>query len=118
MKFFRDLPIQRKMLVMTLLICGAVLCVAIAALFIFQVLNFRANFQRDTSTLAVIIANNSTAAVAFKDDQSANEVVGSLQAKPTVVAASLALPALARISSRVRPSSHIAQRRWNALLAG
>jgi PAS domain S-box-containing protein len=92
MKFFRDLPIQRKMLVMTLLICGAVLCVAIAALFIFQVLNFRANFQRDTSTLAVIIANNSTAAVAFKDDQSANEVVGSLQAKPTVVAASLALP--------------------------
>ena len=27
MKLTRDLPIQRKMLVMTLLICGAVLCV-------------------------------------------------------------------------------------------
>jgi PAS domain S-box-containing protein len=92
MKLFRDFPIQQKMLVMTLLICGAVLCVAIAALFIFQVLNFRSNFQRDTATLAVIIANNSTAAMAFNDDKAATEVVGALQAKPNVVAASLVLP--------------------------
>src|SRR5207249_3768914 len=89
---FRDLPIQRKMLVMTLLICGAVLCVAVVALFSFQVLNFRANFQSDTATLAMVIANNSTAAIAFKDDKAANEVVGALQAKPNVVAASLVLP--------------------------
>ena len=92
MKPFRDLPIQRKMLLMTLLICGAVLCVAIAALFTFQVLNFRSNFQRDTATLAAIIANNSTAALAFKDAKAAAEVIGSLQAKPTVVAACLVLP--------------------------
>ena len=92
MKPFRDLPIRQKMLVMTLLICGAVLCVAIATLFVFQVLNFRSNFQQDTSTLAVIIANNSTAALAFKDDNAATELVGSLKAKPTVVAASLVLP--------------------------
>src|SRR5664280_2455698 len=92
MKSFRDLPIQQKMLVMTLLICGAVLCVAITALFTFQVLNFRSNFQRDTATLAAVIANNSTAAMAFKDDEAATEVVGSLQAKPTVVAACLILP--------------------------
>src|SRR5664280_641465 len=92
MKPFRDLPIQQKMLLMTLLICGAVLCVAIAALFSFQVLNFRSNFQRDAATLAVIIANNSTAAMAFKDDKAATEVVGALKAKPTVVAACLVLP--------------------------
>jgi PAS domain S-box-containing protein len=92
MKPFRDRPIQQKMLVMTLLICGAVLCVAIAALFSFQVLNFRSNFQRDAATLAVIIANNSTAAMAFKDDKAATEVVGALKAKPTVVAACLVLP--------------------------
>src|SRR5215470_15927312 len=89
---FQDLPIQRKMLVTTLLICGAVLFVAIAAMFTFQVLNFRSNFQRDTATLAVIIANNSTAAFAFKDDKTAAEVVGALRAKPSVIAASLVLP--------------------------
>src|ERR1035438_3862315 len=92
MKRFRNLPIRQKMLVMTLLICGAVLLVAIAALFVFQVLNFRSNFQRDNSTLAVIIANNSNAAMSFKDDAAASEVVGSLKAKPTVLSASLVLP--------------------------
>jgi PAS domain S-box-containing protein len=92
MERFRNLPIERKMLVMTLLICGAVLCVAIATLFTFQVLNFRSNFQHDATTLAVIIANNSTAALAFKDDKTGIEVVRALKAKPTVVAASLALP--------------------------
>src|SRR5437764_1139405 len=92
MKFLQNLPIQRKMLVTTLLICGAVLCIAIAALFTFQVVNFRSRFQSDTATLAVIIANNSTAAMAFKEDRTASEVIGALQAKPTIIAASLVLP--------------------------
>ncbi len=80
------------MLAITLLICGAVLCVAIAALFAFQVLNFRGSFQRDTSTLGAIIANNSTAAMAFKDEKAATEMVTSLQANPNVSSAWLALP--------------------------
>jgi PAS domain S-box-containing protein len=80
------------MLVMTLLICGAILFVAITALFTFQVLNFRSSLQRDTATLAAIIANNSTAALAFKDPRAGAEVIGSLQANPTVIAACLALP--------------------------
>ena len=63
------------MQVMNLLICGAVLLVAIVALFAFQVVTFRSSFQRDTTTLAVIIANNSTAAMAFKDEEHATEVV-------------------------------------------
>ena len=92
MKRFRNFPIQQKMLVMTLLICGAVLLVAIVALLTFQVLNFRSNFQRDNSTLAAIIANQSTAVMQFKDEATATEVVGALQAKPTVLSASLVLP--------------------------
>ena len=90
-QFIRDLPIRRKMLVTTLLICGAVLFVATAALFTFQVLTFRSTFQRDTATLAVVIANNSTAAIAFKDEQVASEVVGALQAESSVIAANLVL---------------------------
>jgi PAS domain S-box-containing protein len=91
---FADWPIQRKMLVITLLICGAVLCVAIAALFTFQILNLRSNFQRDTTALAVVIANNSQAPLAFgiADDKAAKEVLRALLAKPSVVSASLVLP--------------------------
>ena len=92
MKLFQDLPIQRKMLVMSLLICGAVLFVAIAALFSFQVVTFRSNLLRDTSTLAAIIADNSTAALAFKDAKAGEEVIGSLAAKPSVIGATLVLP--------------------------
>ena len=91
MKPSRDLPIQKKMLVMTLVICGAVLCVAITALFTFQVLNFRSNFQRDAATLAAVIANNSTAALTFDDAKTAKEVVDSLTNKATVVSACLVL---------------------------
>lgn len=81
------------MLVITVLICGAVLFVAIAALFTFQVLNFRSNFQRDTTALAVIIANNSSAPLSFgADDKAGNEVLAALQAKPSVLDASLVLP--------------------------
>jgi PAS domain S-box-containing protein len=92
MERFRNLPIQQKVLAMTLLICGAVLLVAITALFVFQVLNFRSNFQRDNSTLAVIIANNSAASMMFKDEDAASEVIRSLDAKATVVSATLVLP--------------------------
>ena len=92
MKPFRDLPIQRKMLVMTLVIVGTILLVAVAALFSFQIQNFRSNFQSDTETLAVIIANNSTAALDFKDAGGGAEVVGSLKAVPTVVSATLVTP--------------------------
>ena len=92
MKPFRDLPIQRKMLVMTLVIVGTILLVAIAALFTFQIQNFRSNFQGDTETLAVIIANNSTAALDFKDAAAGAEVIGSLKAVPTVESATLVTP--------------------------
>ena len=91
-KTFQDLGIQRKLQLMTLVICGAVLLIAIASMFAFQVLTFRSNFQRDNTTLAVIIANNSAAAMAFKDEQAASEVIGALDAKPTVVGATLVLP--------------------------
>ena len=92
MNRIRDLPIRQKLLVMTLLICGAVLCVGLTALFVFQVITFRSRFERDTDTLAVVIANNSTAAMAFKDEQAANEVVGALRAEPTVISATLVQP--------------------------
>ncbi len=92
MKLFQNLPIKRKMLLTNLAISGAVLVVATAALFAFQILNFRANFKRDIATLAAVIANNSTAALAFNDANGAAEVVNSLKANPAVMGACLVRP--------------------------
>ena len=91
MNLFQNLPIKRKMLLTNLSISGAVVLVATAALLVFQLLNFRTNFKRDTVTLAAVIANNSTAALVFKDATGASEVVNALKANPAVVAACLVL---------------------------
>src|SRR5215831_3919156 len=93
MNTLRNLAIQQKMLVISLLICGAVLCLATAILFVFQVWTFRSQFRSDTTTLATVIANNSTAAIAFQDAANATEIVQALAAaKGTVLAATLATP--------------------------
>jgi PAS domain S-box-containing protein len=89
-QFFRNLPIQRKLLAMTLMLCATVLLVVMLALFGFQILTFRSDFKRDTAALASIVANNSTAALAFDDTKAATEIIGSLRAKPTVRSACLA----------------------------
>jgi PAS domain S-box-containing protein len=86
-EFFRNLTIRHKLLLITLTICATVVCIAVTALFSFQILNFRRNFEADTSTLATIIANNSAAAVAFDDRKAATETISSLKAKPTVLGA-------------------------------
>ena len=121
MKSFRNLPIQQKMLVMTLFICGVVLVVATAALFLFQVVIFRSDFLRDNSTLAEIIANNSAGAVAFRDDAAATEVVDSLAAKPAVLSACAGftgwfLPRALSENQRPRQRSHNFPPRVRAVL--
>lgn len=91
-KAFQNLGIRQKLQRMTFVICGAVLVVAVAALFTFEVLNFRLNFRRDSEALATVIANNCTAAMAFKDEQVGNEVVNALRGDPAIVAATVVLP--------------------------
>ncbi len=88
---FRELPIQRKMLALTLIICGTVLIVATAALFAFQIYTIRANLRQDTATLARIIADNSAAAASFEDSKAATEILGSLRSKPFLDSAVIAL---------------------------
>jgi signal transduction histidine kinase/uncharacterized membrane protein affecting hemolysin expression len=92
MRVFRDLGIQNKMHLMTLVICSAVLLFATVALFSFQVWNFRSNFQRDTVILSQIVASNSQAAVAFKDEGGVSDVLNALKSDPAVIAASIFLP--------------------------
>jgi PAS domain S-box-containing protein len=92
MKALRNLAIQQKMLCISLLICGAVLVLAVGSLFLYQVFNFRSQFETDTATLATIIANNSTAAMDFKDAENAAEIIRALQAKSSVISATLATP--------------------------
>ena len=85
----RHLPIQRKLRLVVLGTCTAALCVASGALFAFQFFNFHRDFRRDLTAVAEIIASHSTAAVQFKNDDDARELLTALRAKPHIIGAEI-----------------------------
>ncbi len=85
----RDLPIQKKLMRIILLISGAILIVTSASFFAYEFYAFRQNITGKLSTLAQIIATNSTAALAFDDRETATEILTALKAEPHIVAAAL-----------------------------
>src|SRR5579885_2057571 len=84
---FRNLPIQRKVLVVVLVTSASALLVGGAGIVIWDQYLFRARLREDLSAVAQIIADNSTAALAFNDPDTAEQTLSALKAKPNVVAA-------------------------------
>jgi PAS domain S-box-containing protein len=90
MKFaFHDIPIQRKLMTIILLISGAVLLLTCSAFFAYELLTFRQTTVRQLSTLGEVIATNSTAALAFQNQTDAEEILAAVKAERHIVAAGL-----------------------------
>lgn len=85
----RDTPIRRKLMRIMLLTSGLVLLLTCAAFLAYDVLTFRQSAVRQLSTLGQIIAANSTAALAFENQDDAREVLAALKAERHIVAATL-----------------------------
>ena len=79
MPFLRNLPIKRKLLLVTLATCGAALALACTALFWFQSVNFRKSFVAQLESVGAVVAQNSSAPLAFEDKKSAVEVLSALK---------------------------------------
>jgi len=86
---FKDTPIRQKLVVIILLTCGAVLLLTCTSFFTYELLTFRQSMVRQVSTIGKIVADNSTAALAFQNADDAKEILSALKAEPHVVAASL-----------------------------
>lgn len=84
---FRNLRIAQKLMVIIMLTSSAALLLAGFGIVISNSILFREYLQRDLSALARIIADDSTAALAFDDSLSAGETLGALRAKPHIVSA-------------------------------
>ncbi len=89
MMLLRDLPIQKKLMRIILLISGTILIVTSMAFFAYEFYAFRRNITQKISTLAQIIATNSTAALAFDDQETAAETLTALKAEPHIVGAAI-----------------------------
>jgi two-component system sensor histidine kinase/response regulator len=87
MRRFRDLPIKRKLTVIITLTSAVALFSASIAFVTSEVFLFRKKIVENLSTLAQIIGTNSTAAIAFNDQVSAEETLEALRAEPHIVSA-------------------------------
>lgn len=86
---FRDAPIRRKLMTMTLVPSGVVLLLTCAAFIGYEFATFRRTSIQQLTTLGQIIAAESTGAMAFDNQRDATEILAALQADRQVVAAGL-----------------------------
>jgi len=87
--WLENLPIKRKLTLLILTTCTAVLLLACLAIAAFELFNFRRAVARDTTVLADILAKNTQAALSFDDENSAWETLLAFQAEPHIVTACL-----------------------------
>ncbi len=81
---FRDLPLGSKLVRITTGVAAATLLLAMLVVMWAELVRSRADMERDFTAQAAIIAENTTAALAFDDPQAAHETLAALAAKPHV----------------------------------
>ena len=87
--FLRDTPIKRKLMLVILLTNGFVLLLMGSALITYELVTFRRSLATNMSVLADIIGANSTGAIAFQDQRSAQEILAALTAEHQVTKAAI-----------------------------
>ena len=85
----RDLPIRRKVNLVTILVSTSVLTISVVLFLAYDLVNYREQLTRDLAAQAAILADNCTAAIAVGDRVSATNTLAALKAKPEVVRAVL-----------------------------
>ncbi|HEX3623998.1 MAG TPA: ATP-binding protein [Verrucomicrobiae bacterium] len=80
----QNLPLKRKVTLVILLTCSAVLLLACGVLAAYQLYDFRKALISDSSVLADVIGKNTCGALAFQDENSAKQTLLALQSEPYV----------------------------------
>ena len=91
MLHLRDRPIQQKIMLVIMLISAVVLLFAFATLFYFQAYTLRQQSAHELAVVGEITAHNCAAAVMFKDEDAAAQLLSGLKTMPQIVAARLQL---------------------------
>lgn len=87
--WLRDLSIRHKLRLAIMLTTSVAILFAAAAVATLQWWDARDGMRRDLSTLARVLAANSTAAISFRDRQAGGEILSALRARPSVIQACL-----------------------------
>jgi len=84
---YRNLPTRYKLHLIIMVTVGAALLLACGAILTYDYFAFRATMRNDLSILADMFGANSTAALSFGDEKAEQELLASLQAKRSILAA-------------------------------
>jgi signal transduction histidine kinase/ActR/RegA family two-component response regulator len=87
MSWLKDLPVQRKLTLLSLLTCIGALVLACGSLGLYIRGEFHGALARQMTALGDVLARNSQAALAFQDEAAARETLLALRAEPSVAAA-------------------------------
>ena len=83
---FLHLPVRRKLHAIVLVVCAGALIVFMAASFFSQQFLLRGQIADEAQTLALILAENCRAGIAFEDRGALTTILQSLEAKPNILA--------------------------------
>ena len=83
---FLHLPVRRKLHAIVLVVCAGALIVFMAASFFSQQFLLRGQIADEAQTLALILAENCRAGIAFEDRGALTTILQSLEAKPSILA--------------------------------
>ena len=86
MRSFRDTPIKRKLIAMSLLSSGAALLLACGGFVAYELKAYREATLNQLTSVAAVIAANSSAALSFDDPESAEQTLSALRSERMVVA--------------------------------
>jgi PAS domain S-box-containing protein len=86
---FEKLRIRQKLMVIILITCSAALSLMAVLYLFFEYYSFRKTEQSKISALAIVVASNSSAALAFDSPQDATEILSALRADNNIQAACL-----------------------------
>ncbi len=89
MRWLANTPIRRKITVLMVLTAALALVGAGAALGGYEIITFRRTLAQKLTTVADIVGRNSTASLSFGDQNMARDVLGVLEAEPSIEAGSV-----------------------------
>lgn len=89
MKKIGALPVKKKLSLIVLITSGVLIAVLVAVVTVEKTLSYRSKALNSSKALAAIIGENSTAALSFRDDVTAKEILSALKAEEDILEAAL-----------------------------
>ena len=87
MRLYHQVSIRLKLTGIVLVTCAVAILLACGVFAVYDLTTFRGAMSRQLLTVAAITGSNTTAALAFRDAQSASETLASLSSQPHIVEA-------------------------------